>query len=296
MQQDLVGKVMLVTGASSGIGLEACVQLAARGAEVIMVARNPARGAAALSEVRQRAGSDKVTLMLCDLSSQAAIRSFAAEFLETHDRLDVLVNNAGGVSEHRTLTVDGIEQTFAVNHLAYFQLTLLLLDLLERSAPSRVVNVASRGHERGTMDLEDPGYERGGYSIMGAYCRSKLGNVLFSNELARRMAGRGVTANSLHPGGVATNIWSRAPGWAQPLIAIIGWFALVPPSQGALPIVLLAGSPEMEERTGEYWHVLRRKEPSKLARDADLAARLWACSAELVGAEMGAPVVEGLTG
>ncbi|MDP2308886.1 MAG: SDR family oxidoreductase [Pseudomonadota bacterium] len=283
MERDLVGKVMLVTGASSGIGLEAGVQLAARGAEVILVARDRTRGEAALADVRQRAGSEKVSLMLCDLSSQAAIRAFAAEFLERHDRLDVLVNNAGGVSDHRTVTVDGIEQTFAVNHLAYFQLTLLLLDLLERSAPSRVVNVASRGHERGTMDIEDPGYEKGGYSIMGAYCRSKLGNVLFTNELARRMAGRGVTANSVHPGGVATNIWSRAPGWAKPFIAVIGWFALIPPSQGARPLVHLAGSAEMEGRTGEYWHELRRKEPSALARDADLAARLWARSAELVG-------------
>ncbi len=283
MALDLVGKVMLVTGASSGIGLEACVALAARGAEVVMVARDPARGEAALAQVRERASSDKVSLLLADLSSQAAIRALAADFRARYGRLDVLVNNAGGVSEHRVLTVDNIEQTFAVNHLAYVQLTLLLLDLLERSAPSRVVNVASRGHTRGTMDLDDPGYAAGGYSIMGAYCRSKLGNVLFTNELARRMAGRSVIANSLHPGGVATNIWSRAPAWTQPLLAVIGWFAFITPARGALPIIHLAASPEMEGRTGEYWHEMRKRAPSPQALDADLAGRLWARSAELLG-------------
>jgi NAD(P)-dependent dehydrogenase (short-subunit alcohol dehydrogenase family) len=283
MDRDLAGKVIVVTGANSGIGLEASVKLAARGADLVMVARSRERGEAALADVRARSGSDRVTLMLCDMSSQASIRAFAAEFRAGHDRLDVLVNNAGGVSEHRQLTVDGIEQTWATNHLAYFLLTRLLLDLLERTGDARVVNVASRGHVRGTIDLEDPGFEKGGYTIMGAYCRSKLGNVLFTNELARRMAGRGVIANSLHPGGVATNIWGGAPAWIRPIINFVGRFVFISPEQGSRPIVHLAASPEMAGRTGEYWHEMRRTEPSPLAQDADLARRLWDYSSAAVG-------------
>ncbi len=282
MDQDLRGKVMLVTGANSGIGLEACVTLAARGAEVVMVARDPARGEAARAEIQARSGSERVSLLLADLSSQASVRALADTYRAKFDRLDVLVNNAGGVSDTRRVTVDEIEQTWATNHLAYFLLTTLLQDLLVKSAPSRVVVVASRGHQRGTIDLEDPGYARGGYSIMGAYCRSKLANVLFSNELARRLAGTGVTVNSLHPGGVATNIWAGAPGWAKPVISVIGALFFIPPAQGALPIVHLAASPEMEGRTGEYWHEMKRRDPSKSAQDADLARRLWDASAEMV--------------
>lgn len=280
---DLLNNVMLVTGASNGIGLEACVVLAQRGARVLMVARDPARGEAAMAQVKLRSGSDNVELLRCDLSSQASIRALAEAVKARTERLDVLVNNAGGVSETRQLTVDGFEQTFAVNHLAYFQLTMLLLDLLERSGPSRVVNVSSRGHRRGTMDLDDPGFEKGGYSIMGAYCRSKLANVLFTLELARRMEGRGVTANCLHPGGVATNIWSRAPAWTKPLINVIGYFAFITPAQGAEPIIHLAASPEMEGRSGEYWHRMKRDEPTALAGDVELAARLWEKSAGWVG-------------
>ena len=159
--------------------------------------------------------------LLCDFSSQASIRALAADILRDIDRLDVLVNNAGGVNKTRRLTVDGIEMTFAVNHLGYFLLTNLLRDLLARSAPARVVTVASIGHRRGTLDFADLGFERGGYSIMRAYMRSKLANVLFAAELARRLAGTGVTSNSLHPGSVATNIWSGAPTWAKPLIQIL---------------------------------------------------------------------------
>ncbi len=276
---------MLVTGASNGIGLEACVVFARRGARVLMVARDPARGEAAMAQVKSRSGAETVELLLCDLSSQAAIRSLAEAVRARTDRLDVLVNNAGGVSETRQLTVDGIEQTFAVNHLAYVQLTMLLLDVLERSGPARVVNVSSRGHRRGTMDLEDPGFEKGGYSIMGAYCRSKLANVLFTLELSRRMAGRGVTANCLHPGGVATNIWSRAPAWTKPLINVVGYFAFITPEQGAEPIIHLAASPEMAGRTGEYWNRMKREEPIALAKDVELAGRLWERSLGWVGVE-----------
>ena len=217
----VLGKTILITGATSGIGLEASVELARRGARVVMVGRDPGRTEAAVAGVIARSGSRDVSQLLCDFSSQASIRALAADVLRGFDRLDVLVNNAGGVNKTRRLTVDGIEMTFAVNHLGYYLLTHLLRDLLVRSAPARVVTVASVGHRRGTLDFADLGFERGGYSIMRAYTRSKLANVLFAAELAHRLAGTGVTSNSLHPGSVATNIWSGAPTWAKPLIQIL---------------------------------------------------------------------------
>src|SRR5205814_1929899 len=148
--------------------------------EVVMVARNPAKGEAALADAKARSGSDELSLLPCDFASQAQIRKLAADFRAKHSRLDVLVNNAGTVSTKREVTIDGIEQTFAVNHLGYFLLTSLLLDLIVQSAPSRIVNVASVGHRRGTLDFDDLGYEKGGYFIMKAYARSKLANVLFT--------------------------------------------------------------------------------------------------------------------
>src|SRR6185295_9334826 len=204
---DIRGKTVLVTGATSGIGLEASVALARQGARVIMVGRNQAKTEAARADVASRSGSKEVSYLLTDFASQASVRALADAVRSRADRLDVLVNNAGGVNKARTVTADGIETTFAVNHLGYFLLTNLLLDLVVKSAPARIVTVASVGHRRGTMDFDDLGFARG-YSIMKAYARSKLANVLFAAELARRLAGTGVTSNSLHPGAVATNIWS----------------------------------------------------------------------------------------
>lgn len=282
MSWDVRGKTILITGATSGIGLEASVDLARRGAKLVMVGRDPKRTDAARADVEARSGSKDVTTMLCDFESQAAIRALAKDFLSRHDRLDVLVNNAGLVNKERRLTADGIEATFAVNHLGYFLLTNLLLDRLVESAPARVVTVASVGHRRGTMDFEDLGYERG-YFIMKAYARSKLGNVLFSNELARRLEGKGVTSNSLHPGGVATNIWSGAPGWAKPILAVIVKPFLITPEKGAQTILQLATSPELDGVTGTYFEKLRAVDPAPLALDEALAKRLWDVSEKLVG-------------
>lgn len=282
MSWDVRGKTILITGATSGIGLEASVDLARRGAKLVMVGRDPKRTDAARADVEARSGSKDVTTMLCDFESQAAIRALAKDFLSRHDRLDVLVNNAGLVNKERRLTADGIEATFAVNHLGYFLLTNLLLDRLVESAPARVVTVASVGHRRGTMDFEDLGYERG-YFIMKAYARSKLGNVLFSNELARRLEGKGVTSNSLHPGGVATNIWSGAPGWAKPILAVIVKPFLITPEKGAQTILQLATSPELDGVTGKYFEKLRAVDPAPLALDEALAKRLWNVSEKLVG-------------
>ncbi len=277
---DLSGKTILVTGATSGIGLEAAVTLAGAGAQTVLVGRDPAKTEAVLAEVKRRSGSDTVEAMLCDFSSQAAIRRFAAEFRAGHQRLDVLINNAGTVKSKRTLTEDGIETTFAVNHLGPFLLTILLLDLIKASAPARIVTVSSVAHYRGTMDFNDLGHKHG-YHIMKAYSRSKLANVLFTRELARRLEGTGITANALHPGMVATHIWDGAPLWTQPILAIVKKFFMISPATGAEAITYLAASPEIEGKSGLYFDRKHLKEPSSLAQDDEAARRLWEESARL---------------
>ena len=280
---DLSGKTVLITGASSGLGLESAVVIAAMGAEVVMVARDRAKGEAALADVKKRSGSSKLSLLLGDFSTQASIRALADAYRAAHARLDILINNAGGVSKDRRLTADGIEQTFAVNHLGYFLLTDLLLDLVVASAPARIVNVASVGHRRGTLDFDDLGFARGGYSIMGAYGRSKLANVLFTRELARRLAGKNVTVTCLHPGAVATNIWSGAPAFARPILALAKWLFMDTPAEGGARVVYLATSPEVAGKTGGYYEKNVEVAPSKLAQDDEVARRLWTESARLTG-------------
>lgn len=282
MSWDIDGKTLLITGATSGIGLEASVELARLGGRVVLVGRDPARTQAAVADVRRRSGSKEVSHFVCDFSSQAAIRKLGAAVHERHERLHVLVNNAGGVQKTRRLTEDGIEATFAVNHLGYFLLTNLLLDLLVGSAPARIVTVASIGHRRGTLDFNDLGFERG-YSIMRAYARSKLSNVLFASELARRLAGTGVTSNSLHPGAVDTNIWSGAPLWAKPFIAVLARPFFVSAQKGAAHVVRLAASSDLSSVTGKYFEESRQVAPAPLARDEALAKRLWDTSAAQVG-------------
>jgi len=278
---DLTGKTVLITGATSGIGLQTSVRLAQLGASLVMVGRDPAKTAAKVDEVRKRSRAASVESLLCDFSSQERIRALAEEFRAGHERLHILVNNAGAVFANRTLTGDGIEATFALNHLGYFLLTQLLLDLLVKSAPARVINVASAAHYRGTMDFDDLGFERG-YKIMRAYSRSKLANVLFTRELATRLEGTGVTVNSLHPGTVATNIWNGAPRWMRPIINILARFFMLTPAQGADAVVHLAVSPEVEGKTGLYFENNHPKMPSALASDSSVAKQLWERSSKLV--------------
>ncbi len=281
---DSANKVVMVTGANSGIGWEASVKLARGGGTLVMVGRNQGKVAAAVEEVKRRAASSngsgaKVTSMLCDFSSLASINALADAFRKEYGRLDILVNNAGSVYPARELSVDGHEQTFAVNHLGYYALTLLLLDLVKASAPARIVNVSSVGHYKGTIDFDDLKMDKG-YDIMGAYQRSKLGNVLFTRELAKRLSGTGVTVNCLHPGAVRTNIWSHAPWFAKPLLAVAKLF-MISAEQGGDNIVYLATSPEVEGKTGGYYDQKRLVEPSVLAKDDALAKRLWDVSAGL---------------
>ena len=287
---DIRGKRVLITGATSGIGLTAARSLARQGAKVVMVGRDAAKTARCLEEVRAGAPAAEVSSLLCDFSRQDDIRRFAEEVLRRFDRLDVLVNNAGTVLNDRTVTKEGIETTFAVNHLGYFLLTQLLLDRIVQSAPARIVNVASAAHRFGTLDFDDLSFERG-YRGMRAYARSKLANVLFTRSLAQKLAGTGVTANCLHPGAVATAIWSGAPGWARPIIWVIGKFSFISPEQGGRRIVQLVTSPELSDTTGQYFEEGKLVPPAPRARDEAVARRLWQESARLSGLDAGASKV-----
>ena len=283
----MTGKTVLVTGATSGIGLESAAVLAGLGAKVILVGRDRVRLDKALSQVQAHStGSGQAhSSYLCDFASLKSVNGLADQILRDVPRLDVLINNAGAVFARRTLTVDGFESTFAVNHLAPFLLTTRLLPLLTTSAPARIVTVASGAHRHATMDLEDLGFERG-YQIMRAYARSKLANVLFASELARRLAGTGVTSTSMTPGRVATNIWSGAPGWIRPLLTLWVRRSFMPVSEGAAPIVALASKPGLERVTGQYFERFTPATPSELAQDESLAAELWRTSDALVNGPM----------
>ena len=273
----------VITGGSDGIGLECASQIATARPDcrIVLVGRNPSRTAAAVGRIRAESAQCRVDSLLCDFADQSAVRRLAEDLLRTCDRIDVLVNNAGTVFARRTLTADGIESTFAVNHLGGLLLTELLLDRIRESAPARIVFTSSAGHYSGTLDLDDVGFERG-YSVMRAYARSKLANVLTARLLARRLDGSGVTVNSLHPGAISTNIWSRAPWFARPVLALMKR-RMESPEVGGSRLAYLATSPEVEGQTGGYYDRNRLREPSPLAQDDALGERLYDVSARLVG-------------
>ncbi len=297
MSTPLSEKIVLITGATSGIGYEAAKSIAAMrdpggtvGPRVVVVGRSVEKTARCLDEIRAAGGEGaRVESLLCDFESQASIRALAAAFRERYDRIDILLNNAGTVYDKRKLTVDGYEATFAVNHLGYFLLTNLLLDLVERAGKdggARIVNVSSRGHRQGTMDFADLHFERG-YQIMRAYCRSKLGNVLFTRELSRRLRASDpackVTVTCLHPGGVATGIWDHAPGWAQPILWLPKKLFFISQAEGGETLVHAATDPSLEGVTAVYFEKKTVSKPSALALDDALAAKLWDVSATLTG-------------
>jgi NAD(P)-dependent dehydrogenase (short-subunit alcohol dehydrogenase family) len=274
------GRVCLVTGATSGIGKATAHALAALGATVVLVGRDPQKGEATVQKIREDTRNEEVELLSADLSSQTSIRRLSDHVLAEHDRLHVLVNCAGAFFRDRRVTIDGLEMTFALNHLAYFMLTTLLLDLLQESAPARVVNVTSGAHSRGRMDFEDLQGERG-YRGQAAYNQSKLANVLFTYELARRLDGTGVTVNCVHPGVVNTNFGRQNQPLAWRLV-----ISMVAPfmrslKKGAETVVYLSSDPEVESVTGKYFHDLKAKRSSKLSYDPAVAARLWQVSEEL---------------
>jgi NAD(P)-dependent dehydrogenase (short-subunit alcohol dehydrogenase family) len=282
----MAGKTCLITGATLGIGLETAVALARMGAHVDMVARDPARGEAALADVRARSAGGDVELLHADLASLDEVRRLASDFRSRHTELHVLINNAGAYNAHRTTTSDGFETTFGVNHLAHFLLTNMLLDLLRASAPSRIVNVSSAAHVGGRMNFDDLNAEHR-YSGMRAYGQSKLANVLFTYELARRLEGSGVTANSLHPGVVATGFGKNNPGlWGRffSIGQVVGKPFFLSSEEGARTTIYLASSPDVERVNGQYFVKSKAVPSSERSHDRDAAGRLWDMSEQMIGA------------
>lgn len=276
-------KVVLITGGNAGIGLETARGMAKQGATVVIVARDAAKGQQAVDDIKQTTGNDKVSFMKCDLASQKQIRQLVADFKAKYDRLDVLINNAGAFFSEYGETEDGIERQFAINHLGPFLLTNLLLDTLKASAPARIVNVASRAHYRSSINFDDLYFKKNYDGFVRAYGQSKLGNVLFTNELARRLEGTGVTANSLHPGVVGTDIALKESKG----IYRLGWMLwkpfMVTTEEGAATSIYVASSPEIEGVTGKYFDKCKAKKASDKALDKNTAERLWQISEKLTG-------------
>lgn len=293
-QQSMAQKVCLVTGATLGIGKVTALALARQGATVVMVGRDPQRTAKVLDELRAQVaefgsgsgsglsggvGVGWVEALVADFGSQAQIRRLADQFRARYNRLDVLVNNAGGIFPQGR-TADGIETTFAVNHLGYFLLTNLLQDLLVQSAPARIVNVSSAAHRQGRIHFDDLNLDRG-YTPMKAYTQSKLANLLFTYELARRLHGTGVTVNAVHPGVVGTGFGAQ--------LGLIGWFyrvfgrLMLTPEQGADTLIYLATAPEVAGVTGRYFVKRRERRSSNRSYDEAAARGLWEVSAALTG-------------
>lgn len=277
------GSTVLVTGGTSGIGQETARGLAKLGARVIIVGRDPARIERTLAWLEQEAGHNRVEGLQADLSSLTSVRQLAAQVRQKHDRLEVLVNNAGSMFGEGMLTADGFERTWALNHLAYFLLTLELLELLKASAPARIVNVASEMHRGGGLDFENLQGEKR-YACIPAYRQSKLANVLFTKALPRRLIGTGVTANALHPGAVATGMGRDMVGLMKLANRLCQLFFLSP-RKGAATSVYLASSAGVEKVTGKYFVKCRETIPAQLATDVDLQERLWRVSLEQTGAK-----------
>jgi NAD(P)-dependent dehydrogenase (short-subunit alcohol dehydrogenase family) len=266
-------KVVVITGATSGIGEIAAQRLAAMGARLVLLARNPARGEATIGRLRQIAPGGRYSIYCADLSRLAEMKRVAKEIAAAEPRIDVLINNAGAIFAQRQTTPDGLEMTFATNHMAYFVLTQELRDRLIAAAPARIVSTSSDAHRNARLDFADLQSTRS-YSYFGAYSRSKLCNILFTRELARRMAGTGVTANCLHPGFVNTRFGDEGHGVAATLFRLAKKFA-ISPEQGAETIVYLASSPDVAQITGEYFYKCRPKTPTKEAQDDVVARKLW---------------------
>ncbi|HSF31644.1 MAG TPA: SDR family oxidoreductase [Candidatus Tectomicrobia bacterium] len=273
-------KICVVTGATSGLGLVTAQALARQGATLIVVGRDPERSAATVSRIQQETGNAAVESMLADLSTQGQVRQLATEIQRRFSRLDVLVNNAGALFARRQLSQDGVEMTFALNHLAYFLLTNLLLEPLKASPTARIVNVSSEAHRGARLDFADLQAERnyGGYRV---YARSKLANILFTYELARRLEGTGIVANALHPGFVATNFGRNNRRFTAGLFRILQRAAAISPAEGAQTILYLASSPQVEGITGEYFVKQKAVRSSQVSYDRAAAERLWQVSAEL---------------
>jgi NAD(P)-dependent dehydrogenase (short-subunit alcohol dehydrogenase family) len=283
MAKDLTGKVFLITGATDGIGKAAARQFVERGADVTIVARSKVKGERVLAELAEGIAEARVDLLVYDLSKLSEVRAAAAAFKAKHDRLDVLVNNAGGLFQKKQLSADGFEMTFALNHLAYQVLTTELLDLLRRTPGARVVSTSSGAHMTGKINFDDLARRPSGKVGFTAYGDSKLANILFTRELARRLAGSGATANCFHPGFVRTAFGQNNGGL---LAMTIGAFAAAfarTPQKGAETLVYLATSPEVAGQSGQYFYDKKVARTTALAKDDALATRLWEYTEKLAG-------------
>jgi NAD(P)-dependent dehydrogenase (short-subunit alcohol dehydrogenase family) len=280
------GKTCLITGSTSGIGKEIAIGLAKMKANVILVGRSKAKCQETAEDVCRNASVDttknQVSYLLADLSSRESIHQLAKKFLDSYQSLDILINNAGVFLSRRLTTVDGIEYTFAVNHLAPFLLTNLLFEKMKASSPSRIITTSSVAHRGAHINFDNLQFERGKYNGVQAYRQSKLANILFSKELARRSSGTGVTSNCFHPGGVRTNLVQSSP-WHYRLIWLIITPFLISPRKGADTAVYLASSSMVGNVSGEYFVNRKSVDPSGLADDPQLAAKLWMTSEELTG-------------
>jgi NAD(P)-dependent dehydrogenase (short-subunit alcohol dehydrogenase family) len=290
---EMQGKTVLITGANQGLGKASALALARMGANLVLVSRSAEKAKSAIAEIERavaegpsRRTRPTIDLLVGDLASQADIRRIAAEFKAKHDRLDVLLNNAGVLVTTRRTTVDGIEETFAVNHLGYFLLTSLLLDVLKQTAAktggARIVNVASEAHRTGRVNWEDLQFERTRYRPFTAYSQSKLLNILFTRELARRLAGTKVTVNAVHPGVIASGFGQTYGGLISALVKVAHPFMLSP-EKGADTQVWLASTPEVAGQTGLYFQKRAAKTPNRAAQDDAAARKLWEISLDLTG-------------
>jgi NAD(P)-dependent dehydrogenase (short-subunit alcohol dehydrogenase family) len=280
-QNDMQGKVCLVTGATAGIGQATAKLLAQRGATVVGVGRNPAKNEFSTTMIKEQTGNPSVEYLLADLSSQKEIRNLAQQFQKKYDRLDILINNAGATFGERLESVNGIEMTFALNHLGYFLMTKLLSNILEASAPSRVINVSSSLHKLGKINFDDIPFQIG-YGRSKAYRRSKLANVAFTYELARHFSNQKVTVNAMNPGLVATNVGQSAGGFSEKAKGLVDKIAGLTPEEGAQTIIYLATSPEVKDVTGRYFVKEKSVPSSKITYDLDFCQRLWAVSESLI--------------
>ncbi|XP_030013060.1 retinol dehydrogenase 12 isoform X1 [Sphaeramia orbicularis] len=282
----LDGKTVLITGANTGIGKETSRDMARRGARVIMACRDLTRAERAAEEIRQSTGNGNVVIRHLDLASMYSVRQFAKDFIDSEDRLDILINNAGVMMCPKWLTEDGFETQLGVNHLGHFLLTNLLLPKLKSSTPSRVVNVSSIAHRGGRIDFDDLFFSRRPYSALESYRQSKLANVLFTRELGQRLRGTGVSTFCLHPGVIRTELGRHVEGWF-PLLGMLlrlpSLLLMKTPTQGSQTTVYCAVTPGLEGLSGRYFSDCAEKETAPEGRDDAVARRLWDESARLVG-------------
>jgi len=281
MSGDLQGKVFLVTGATEGIGKAAAREFAKRGAEVVLVARNKEKGERVVAELKKATGNDDISLLVADMSSIADIKRAAAEFRVSHTKLDVLANNAGALFSKYQLSKDGLEMTFALNHMGYFGLTFSLLDLLKSTKGARVVSTSSLGHKIGKFELGRIAKREPGHAGWPAYGESKYANILFTRELARRLEGSGATANCFNPGFVNSGFGLDNGGFLKWAFSVVSPIFAQTPEKGADTLIWLATSPEAASHTGEYFSGRKVTKVVEPRRDDELARGLWELSEKL---------------